>query len=365
MIGIELDPLGRLLRFEAVPSLPPAGRPRRQRRLGDLSLPPPGSIASAFAPADPRSFLPSTRTPGWPGWKRNPRAPTARCASKLPRSAGAPCTSSSPGPGAAHPAAGGPAGVGTLAAPIAFLDAARRRRAARAPEPAPRTRRPPGSHASGPLQLRCVHARLGARIAATRRISRSSLFIQGLGRALFVASLSWLIYIALEPLIRRRWPDSLIAWTRLLSGRFTIRSSAARCWRERCSACSRPSPAKSWSSRSARSLRHRRHSILSLGPDAAGPARRRRSSRRGVGRDHVRGDRVGLDLFSAQGRPSQGMAGCRRVRALSRWILSARRVDRIRASVSSFRPRFIFVFLRFGLLALVFANYFTTSSSSR
>jgi serine/threonine-protein kinase len=29
------------------------------------------------------------------------------------------------------------------------------------------------------------------------------------------------MYVALEPLIRRRWPDSLIAWTRLLSGRFT------------------------------------------------------------------------------------------------------------------------------------------------
>ena len=52
-------------------------------------------------------------------------------------------------------------------------------------------------------------------------ISEYPLFIQGLGMSLFVAGLSWLIYIALEPLIRRRWPDSLIAWTRLLSGRFT------------------------------------------------------------------------------------------------------------------------------------------------
>jgi serine/threonine-protein kinase len=52
-------------------------------------------------------------------------------------------------------------------------------------------------------------------------ISEYPLFIYGLGQSLFVAGLSWLIYIALEPLIRRRWPDSLIAWTRLLSGRFT------------------------------------------------------------------------------------------------------------------------------------------------
>ncbi len=50
-------------------------------------------------------------------------------------------------------------------------------------------------------------------------ISEYALFIQGLGHTLVLAGLSWLIYIALEPLIRRRWPDSLIAWTRLLSGR--------------------------------------------------------------------------------------------------------------------------------------------------
>ncbi len=52
-------------------------------------------------------------------------------------------------------------------------------------------------------------------------ISEYPLFIQGLGSSLFFAGLSWLIYIAMEPLIRRRWPDSLITWTRLLSGRFT------------------------------------------------------------------------------------------------------------------------------------------------
>jgi serine/threonine-protein kinase len=52
-------------------------------------------------------------------------------------------------------------------------------------------------------------------------ISEYPLFIYALGVSLFLGGLSWLIYIALEPLIRRRWPDSLIAWTRLLSGRFT------------------------------------------------------------------------------------------------------------------------------------------------
>ena len=35
-----------------------------------------------------------------------------------------------------------------------------------------------------------------------------------------LAALVWLIYVALEPIVRRRWPDLLISWTRLLSGRF-------------------------------------------------------------------------------------------------------------------------------------------------
>jgi serine/threonine-protein kinase len=37
--------------------------------------------------------------------------------------------------------------------------------------------------------------------------------------ALFVAALYWLSYIAVEPYMRRYWPQSLISWNRLLSGR--------------------------------------------------------------------------------------------------------------------------------------------------
>jgi hypothetical protein len=38
--------------------------------------------------------------------------------------------------------------------------------------------------------------------------------------ALFVSGLLWLLYISLEPFVRRRWPVSLISWSRLLSGSF-------------------------------------------------------------------------------------------------------------------------------------------------
>ena len=36
--------------------------------------------------------------------------------------------------------------------------------------------------------------------------------------ALFMGGAVWLIYIALEPLVRRRWPERIVAWTRLLGG---------------------------------------------------------------------------------------------------------------------------------------------------
>jgi serine/threonine-protein kinase len=46
------------------------------------------------------------------------------------------------------------------------------------------------------------------------------LFFMAAGQALTFAGLLWLIYIALEPFVRRRWPHMLVSWTRLLSGAF-------------------------------------------------------------------------------------------------------------------------------------------------
>jgi serine/threonine-protein kinase len=47
-----------------------------------------------------------------------------------------------------------------------------------------------------------------------------TLFARGLGEALFMAAFVWLLYLALEPAVRRRWPDTLISWSRLLAFRF-------------------------------------------------------------------------------------------------------------------------------------------------
>lgn len=38
--------------------------------------------------------------------------------------------------------------------------------------------------------------------------------------SLFLAAEVWLAYVALEPYVRRDWPDALVGWTRLVRGRF-------------------------------------------------------------------------------------------------------------------------------------------------
>ena len=38
--------------------------------------------------------------------------------------------------------------------------------------------------------------------------------------ALFVSGTTWMLYLALEPWVRRRWPHTIISWSRLLSGQF-------------------------------------------------------------------------------------------------------------------------------------------------
>lgn len=44
-------------------------------------------------------------------------------------------------------------------------------------------------------------------------------FVGQLGVAFVRGAWVWLVYLALEPLMRRRWPDGLVSWSRLLAGR--------------------------------------------------------------------------------------------------------------------------------------------------
>ncbi len=46
------------------------------------------------------------------------------------------------------------------------------------------------------------------------------LFVIITSLALFFAAFVWLLYIGLEPFVRRRWPNALISWSRVLAGQF-------------------------------------------------------------------------------------------------------------------------------------------------
>jgi serine/threonine-protein kinase len=45
-------------------------------------------------------------------------------------------------------------------------------------------------------------------------------FFTAVGEALFAAGLLWILYLALEPYVRKFWPRTLISWSRLLAGGF-------------------------------------------------------------------------------------------------------------------------------------------------
>lgn len=46
------------------------------------------------------------------------------------------------------------------------------------------------------------------------------LFITVLASSVYSAVLLWLLYVALEPFVRKRWPQRIISWSRLLAGNF-------------------------------------------------------------------------------------------------------------------------------------------------
>jgi len=51
-------------------------------------------------------------------------------------------------------------------------------------------------------------------------VEEVKLLMLAAGRSLVSAGICWLVYVALEPYVRQRWPTILISWNRLLVGRF-------------------------------------------------------------------------------------------------------------------------------------------------
>jgi serine/threonine-protein kinase len=46
------------------------------------------------------------------------------------------------------------------------------------------------------------------------------LVVMTISTGLFVSGVAWVLYLALEPWVRRRWPHAIISWSRVLSGKF-------------------------------------------------------------------------------------------------------------------------------------------------
>jgi hypothetical protein len=44
--------------------------------------------------------------------------------------------------------------------------------------------------------------------------------LSGTGNAMILTAITWALYLALEPYVRRRWPQSMVSWSRVLSGGF-------------------------------------------------------------------------------------------------------------------------------------------------
>ncbi len=74
------------------------------------------------------------------------------------------------------------------------------------------------------LAIWVVAANMGAWLFQASHVAdpkdEIDLFATNLADALFDGGLVWVLYIALEPFVRRRWPESLVSWSRLLAGRF-------------------------------------------------------------------------------------------------------------------------------------------------
>lgn len=54
----------------------------------------------------------------------------------------------------------------------------------------------------------------------TASFSLFGLFVMEISTSLFIAGTAWLLYLGLEPWVRRRWPQAIISWSRLISGQF-------------------------------------------------------------------------------------------------------------------------------------------------
>jgi serine/threonine-protein kinase len=66
----------------------------------------------------------------------------------------------------------------------------------------------------------CLHVALWVCLGHhSLALEQSGLFLLAVANSLVTACVTWLLYMSVEPYVRRHWPQTLISWTRLLAGR--------------------------------------------------------------------------------------------------------------------------------------------------
>jgi serine/threonine-protein kinase len=227
MVSVFLDPKGRLIELQAVP---PAAVPRGAGRPVDWrpAFEAAGLDEAAFRPAAPRRRPPvyADATRAWLGaYPDRPGMPlrveAAACYGRVVFFRAEPGDGEEPSGAAGRGPLETPPAVELLFAAILVVAltvgswlAWRNWRLGRA-----------NARGAGRLALFCFAAAVLHWLAVahhpwsfTEEVFAS--FAPLLGLALVEAALLWLTYVALEPSARRRWPWRIVAWNRVLEGRF-------------------------------------------------------------------------------------------------------------------------------------------------
>ena len=239
--SVVLDPQGRLIEFRAVPSASEEDQSESPSSRGASSEPKPaagytalfrraGLVEESDRGIDPAKF-PSSQLTGiipvpcdaWSSWKRvDPKAPAPLdvvAASYRDRPVYFRVSPSGPA-GVRRSAPGFPPVVFEIAVAMIALPTI-----AAAIVLVRRNLRRGRGDRRGAFRLACYVFAVSmlAWLLQTSRGAQPALvsvLVMGAQIAVYRSVLLWLFYLALEPYVRRLWPETLISWNRLLVGRF-------------------------------------------------------------------------------------------------------------------------------------------------
>ncbi len=220
MVSVVLDPEGRLVGLRAVP-------PEREEAAGTPRDPDGSRLFAAaglaledFSPAEPR-WTPPVYADGRRAWEGPyPGRPGIRLHVEAAHHRGLPVVFDvlAPWDRPVVPSTESPRPVQILSSVfwVAALTAGlwlvrRHLRDGRG------DRRGAGRLALAIVGCRLLSWALGAHHASG--VSEIGFFLEALAWALLWAGFYWTLYIAFEPFLRRRWPEGVVGWSRLLAGR--------------------------------------------------------------------------------------------------------------------------------------------------